>query len=148
MKSLGEVEDWMVQSSMGRLDVLAQLRDPQVVERRQAALNLWLEVGVRSPLSLAQASIEQAEDKEQTLQLVQWWRQLLRDACFRQKHLKPLIHSDFATIADQLAPLPAELLHGLHQELLELEAGLKGNWDRQLAFENFFLRADAVVRAQ
>ncbi|MCC7405197.1 MAG: AAA family ATPase [Bdellovibrionales bacterium] len=148
IKSLGPVEDWMVQSSMGRLDVLSQLRDPQVVERRQAALNLWLEVGLRSPLSLAQASIEQAEDKEQTLQLVQWWRQLLRDACFRQRQLGPLIHSDLVAITDRLTSMPAELLHGLHQELLDLEAGLKGNWDRQLAFENFFLRADAVVRAQ
>ena len=99
-------------------------------------------------MELAKASIEQAGDKEGSMQLIQWWRQMLRDARFCQDDLEPLIHSDFRQPIERFSQLAPDVLHWLHQELMELEAGMKGNWDRQLAFETFFLRADELVRAQ
>ncbi|MCB0384872.1 MAG: DNA polymerase III subunit [Bdellovibrionales bacterium] len=147
VRSLGGVEDWMVESCMGRLDVLAQLREPEVMERRQGALRLWAGLGEKPPMELARNSHEQAGDKESSVQLIQWWRQMLRDARFCQDQLEPLIHSDFRQPIERQSQLSAETLHWLHQELMELESGIRGNWDRQLAFENFFLRADELVRS-
>lgn len=146
VRTMGDVEDWMVESCMGRLDVLSQLREPEVMEKRTEALRLCAGLGVRPPLELARELYSQTGDKESCIQVLQWWRQMLRDAIFHRDQLEPLIHSDFIEPIERLGAHSSDVLHWLNQELLELEGGIVGNWDRQLAFETFFLRADEVLR--
>lgn len=147
LQSLGEAENWMLESSMGRMDILNQLRDPEIKKQRTAALGVFGQMGERSPLDLGRETMLIGGDREGALRLSQWFRQLFRDALFYREGLTPLIHSDFPGEIEKLSQLGSSALHWLHGEILELEEGLRRNWDRQLAWEVFFIRASEAVSA-
>lgn len=141
------VEDWMKASCMGRLDVLNQLREPEVITQRQATLRLWSQLAEKAPFEMAREMTEIGKDQDEGLRSSQWARQLIRDALFKREGLVPFIHSDSLPEIDKMSQLDPKILHWLHAELLEIEDGIQRNWDRHLTWDAFFVRANEAMNA-
>jgi DNA polymerase III subunit delta' len=122
--------EWIVESSMGRLDLIEDLRKEEVTALRSAAFDFWQTYD-------SNALHDVLSSRESSLWVARFWLGLLRDSCFYQRGLKPLIHADQLPVIQNVAQKSEDAISQLAQDVYGLERDLRGNADYHLAFENF-----------
>lgn len=125
-----ESPEWAVESSMGRLDLIEELRKDEILELRNSAFEFWYTYD-------AHKLHDVLSSRENSLWVARFWLGLVRDGWFLRRGLKPLIHADQMPLIQALAERSDEELAHMGQQIYQLERDLNQNADYHLAFENF-----------
>lgn len=121
-------QNWIVESAMGRMDLIEDLKKEEVAELRNAAFDFWQNSSDIHP---------HLTSRESALWVTRFWLGLLRDGWFFQRGLKPLIHADQMPLIESVAQWPETHLAQLSRDVSQLERDVQANADYHLAFENF-----------
>ncbi len=120
---------WAIESAMGRMDLIEELKKEEVVQLRTSAFAFW-QNGSDIHATLT--------SRESALWVTRFWLGLLRDSWFFKRGLSPLIHADqLPTIQQIAAERSEEQLAQMGQNIYRLERDIQQNADYHLAFENF-----------
>lgn len=140
------VEDWMIQYSQGRPEVLYQLTDPQISRLRIQACQA-LDLIFQHPLEFDLFEIVEkwTSDKSYCSFVTQCWQRLIRDALVGkmcgQRSRSQWSNQDQQHLIEKLMVLSQETLIDIWNLILQIDQDLRSNVDRGLVFEDFFWQA-------
>lgn len=133
------VPEWILNSSQGRFDLIADLQTPEMNELRLSCFQALQNSDSLNLKQIFQDFKDLSKDREQTLLTVRYLQQILRDILFYSNGLTPIIHADQQEFLEQWKSIPEERIHSLFQSALRLESDIRANVDRILSFENWIL---------
>jgi DNA polymerase-3 subunit delta' len=129
--------EWIFESARGSFSLIEDLADPETDSIRRACADLLSDAFVGQRTGLNQA-LEQARDRAQAGEVVQWLQRLLRDwsVLGAGQVLNVDLESCFNKWPQWERVERVELLNYARK----MEADMTANVDRHLIFENFFNR--------
>lgn len=133
-KGQSKAEPWQVEAARGRLDNLQALLSEEVIELRNIAFSFWQAQDAND--SIAKVS-EAITSRENSLWVVRFWQELLRDGFYQQMGLKPIIHQDQIELIERVAGYPQSEIERLSVLAAQLERDIRANADYNLAIDNF-----------
>jgi len=139
LRAITAAEGWAINSCQGRLDLLEQMNDPDWSALREKAYSVLVRVWEGELLDLSDRLRDLSKDKNTALFSVQCWQSFLRDILFHKFGLSPLANQDHLDLIEKLSYVESKFIFETGQKTIELETSIKGNSDRLLAFENFWL---------
>lgn len=142
---LGQGEDidaWMLKSSRGSFEKLAEFRDNETNELRQTVFAFLKGSFERNRAGLVRL-LESTKDRASAQQAVRFLQQGLRD--WTVLDAGSLIHGDFEETWRALPALPSHRKTELWRSAQQMESDLLGNADRTLVFENFYYRSQHAL---
>ncbi len=146
LKQIIKLPDWIVKSCQGRLDLANALNDPQKSKIRkstQKLISLLFSDELLKPLEILR---EYAKDKENAFFFIQIWMEFLRDIYVLPSG-KYLYHNDAISEIKKFLKIDKKQLEDLELLALETEKSLQQTTNRQLAFENLWLKSKGIIRS-
>ena len=134
-----ETKTWMLRACQGRMDLLMELEEK--TELRNKAFNLLkTAMNPNSEMSHLNELPDLVRDREQAVFICLCWQQICRDARIAQLQPQRIIHADHSSWIDTLKNIPANILHMMFEQIVQLEKDLKSYVDPVLAFDWVLLR--------
>ena len=146
LRQLVSAPDWVISASQGRLDLAHLFLEPEMLEARNQAIEVFKGILEGASETTREDLIEVAKDRDKSLNVVRMWIQLVRDAWIAREGLANWIHRDQKSFIERLSSLSASEFEALTEQLFELEKHLTGPFERSLCLENFQLVCKKQVR--
>lgn len=144
LKQICDAPEWVLQSAMGRMNFVENLRKPEEMEFRRDVLQLFFSAGkVKKYQAFAEIK-NLSKDKSQCLMLIRYWQTVLRDCLYLSYGSHEIINADFIDQIQDFSQIGKENLEQLSQLSLKLEQEQSYNVDRNLLLENFWLTSSSM----
>lgn len=145
VKKISDAQDWMIQSSQGRMDLIEYLKDPELKKTRLISFEILRSVFENSKNDIFKEISNLVKDKETSLFVSQCWQQILRDITIKKLEQTHFIHQDQVEIIALFARLSEDQIDSVAQRVFSLEKDILQNVDRTLLFENFWIQTHNLV---
>lgn len=140
-----KTKTWMLRACQGRMDLLTELEEKTEL-RNQAFTLLKTAISPNSELSHLNELPDLVRDREKAIFICLCWQQICRDARIAQLQPKKIIHADYNNWIDTLKNIPANILHIMFEQIVQLEKDLKSYVDPVLAFDWTLMRLRSVKK--
>jgi DNA polymerase III subunit delta' len=133
-----QAEDWILESSGGRLDRVEALQSEDVLEVRAKAAELLVSARDRKFDEVLEVLKSHVDSRETAFWVVKFWREFVRDLWVARVDSSRLIHPDVhPQLQAHFANYQVADLAYLSESLQRLESFLQSNFDTQLNMEVF-----------
>ena len=134
-----EVPDWILQSSGGRLDRVEALQNEDLLALRSQALNLIRTAREGHRAEIVDQLKSVSPNRENTMWLVKFWREFIRDTWLNSLGHKGVIHSDILGEVAGVMNFTQDQLSVLAERTQVLENSMNANFDIQMSLENYLV---------
>lgn len=135
---------WVVKSSQGRVVQAEDLMSESMTELRTKSMQYWKALlnQRQTPLEILKQIEDDIKSRENSLYLVKFWQQFIRDVYLMQLGSKDQLNQDSLEMVKEWSEATSpELIAEISEMLFVLESELRSNADKMLSFESFSIQA-------
>ncbi len=136
LKALGSFPEWVLSASQGSLSQAQALLDNKDQNLRGRAFSFIASLQTESLEKQLEEGRDLIAEKDEVLEVVKYWQQLLRDACVYNINPNLVIHKDCLSQIQKLSNLGFSKLEWLFSKATEIDSCVRRNFDLNIAIED------------
>lgn len=146
-KIVSDVPEWICHLAGGSVEAAQKLNDEEFKELRGTALRIFRDLPLSRTFEGFMSIVPLVESRETALFSIHCWSQWIKEClALRLGAHAPVLPDEKETLEKMAASLSTEKLMNWGERILKLEQDIRGNINKTLAFENFWMDAREDIR--